>query len=385
MIWPTLTAHAQSIRCAHGAGSARSAAAMAASLLTSTTRADHLGAKLLAAGAIFALTHAALAQNAVPIGVYSARVEVADRTGSTLRQAQKAGLEQVLIKATGDPDAPQVPSLQEDLREPSRLLLGYSYEESTIGNLRLRLNYDEKAVQGLISAARLPLWTSNRPTVLVWLVSTDDRRSFVTLDEAPKATRMLVDNFEMRGVPLQQPLHDLEDAAALSPGEAWRLDSAALVGASRRYGDRLLLAGRMAELSDGRVSGEWRFLDEGRWITSTVRAGPTEEFMKAGADLVARRLAERYAVVAQSGSLDTGYRLVVRGARSYLDFAAIRETLVSLEAVTYAVPEFLQGDLIEFRLEADAERGRLKQLIELDRRFVPVPGNDSTLRYEWLR
>ncbi|MEM6485657.1 MAG: DUF2066 domain-containing protein [Pseudomonadota bacterium] len=332
-----------------------------------------------------ALVPAVLAQGDAAVGVYSARVEVVDRSGSTLRQAQRAGLEQVLTKATGNPDAPQAPSLQEDLTEPSRLLLGYSYEESTTGNLRLRLNYDQNAVQELISAARLPLWTSNRPTVLVWLVRTDDRRSFVTLDEAPEANRMMIDSFEMRGVPLQQPLHDLEDAAALSPGEAWRLDSAALVGASRRYGDRLLLAGRMAELSDGRVSGEWRFLDEGRWITSSVRAGSTEEFMSAGADLVARRLADRYAVVAQPGSLDTGYRLVVRGARSYLDFAAIRETLVSLEAVTYVVPEFLQGDKIEFRLEADAERGRLKQLIELDRRFVPVPGDDPSLRYEWLR
>ena len=328
----------------------------------------------------------ALAQPTLPVGVYSARVPVDDRLPQTLRSAQRDGLAQVLMKASGSDLPEENGALLEALEQAASYLLGYSYEEKTGRDLLIRLDYDERRVQELLRDAGLPLWTSNRPVVLAWLVVNDGQRGFASLDRAATTVDALNGSFERRGVPLQQPLHDLEDAAAISVGEAWRQDSAALVRASERYGEPRILTGRMATLSDGRVSGDWRFLDQGRWLTRSLRAVTLQEFTDAGAALVASRLAARYAVRGAPGDIESGYHLQIRGVRSFADYAKLREALLAMEAVSYLAPERLQGDLVQLRVEADAERERFQEILQLDRRFVPVPVQDDfgLLEYEWL-
>jgi hypothetical protein len=107
--------------------------------------------------------------------------------------------------------------------------------------------------------AGITLWTANRPTILAWVVlSEEGRRGFLTPDTDPLSVQTLNDAFRRRGVPLQLPLYDLEDAAAISPGEAWRQSSVATdrrLPALSRRGDnhrsggeavRRQLAGRLA-------------------------------------------------------------------------------------------------------------------------------------------
>lgn len=317
--------------------------------------------------------------------MYSAQLEVDDRQSASLASAQREGLAQVLVKATGRDDSLANERVQAALRRPSRYLLGYSYEASGDA-LQLRVDYDEGVVQELLAEAGLPLWTSNRPTVLAWLVLNEETRSFASSERSPEAVAELHKSFDRRGVPLQQPLYDLEDASAISPGEAWRQDSAALFAASRRYGDVLLLTGRAARLSNGSVSGDWRFLDQAQWRTVSVRTSSLAEFTDAGAALVAASLAERYAVIRDSGDAYSGFELSVRGVRSFQDFRAIRDALSSMEAVSYVVPRNLQGDLLLLRLEAEADSNRFERILELDKRFVPVPGGSApgAMAYEWI-
>lgn len=334
---------------------------------------------------LFLLADTAGAQVFSRSSVYSAQLEVEDRQSGTLASAQREGLAQVVIKATGRDDSVANELVEAALKRPSRYLLGYSYE-ATGGALQLRVDYDERVVQELLAEAGLPLWTSNRPTVLAWLVLNEETRSFASSERAPEAVAQLSRSFERRGVPLQQPLYDLEDARAISPGEAWRQDSSALFAASRRYGDVLLLAGRVAQLSNGTVSGDWRFLDQTQWRTVSLRANSLAEFADAGAALVAGSLADRYAVVQDSGYGDSGFELSLRGVRSFQDFRAVRDALSSMEAVSYVVPRNLQGDLLVLRLEAEADASRFERILELDKRFVPIPNGDGlgATAYEWI-
>lgn len=317
--------------------------------------------------------------------IYTARLSVESRSEGALSKARREGLAQVLVKASGDSLAPTRPGVAAALETPDRYLLSYSFEEDR-GAVLLRLDYDERAVQDLLRSSELPLWTANRPSTLAWVVvSEGGRRAFLSPSERPEEGADLARQFEQRGLPLQLPLLDLADTAALSPGEAWRQSSPAIIDASRRYRNAEVLAGRAARTATGRWVGDWRLLYEGRWLSRPVDTATFAEFSAAGADLVAATIAGRYAV-RTSGEADRRYQVTLRGVRSYSDFLLARETLAGLETVQRVVPERLLGDQVSLRLEADADITQLAQIIELDRRFVATPAGDGEmgLFYEWI-
>ncbi len=337
---------------------------------------------LLAALLLSQPVHAALVDD-----IYRAAVPVLGRDAATLRDARRAGLGEVIVKASGDMAATDSPLVVAALAEAERYLLSYSYEEGRDQALSLRLEYDALAVQQLLRSAGLSLWTANRPEVLAWLVVSDaGRRRFVTLDASPDEDQSLRRSFQRRGVPLRTPLYDLEDSAAISPGEAWRQSSVALIDASRRYRDVELLAGRVARLSGGAWLGDWRFLDNGRWITRSVSVDSLEAFTDAGADFVATTLAGRYAVTLAPDA-DQRHRVTLRGVRSYADYVDLQRALLSLEAVSRVVPESLLGDQVSLRIEAEADVRQLARIIELDPRFVALPASPAGkgLQYEWIQ
>ena len=182
----------------------------------------------------------------------------------------------------------------------------------------------------------------------------------------------------------QTPILDLEDAAAINPGEAWRQASGALVRASERYGDVRILAGRVARLSDGRWLGDWQLLDGGQWLKRPVSADGLDAFTDQGADLAVGLFASRYGVTLRD--TDNRHRVTLRGIRSYGDFKLAREVLTRLEAVRRVVPERLVGDQVSLRIEADADLVQLSRIIELDERFVSSAGDESEtgLFYEFI-
>jgi hypothetical protein len=320
------------------------------------------------------------------VEIYSARLPVASRDAAVLRDARRLALESVIIKSSGVADVAALPAVRRALGNAQNYLLGYSYEAGADGELFLRFDFDEAAVQGILRDADLPLWTVNRPTVLAWVVISDGReRVFLSGSTTPDAHAALRSSFDRRGVPLQLPLLDLQDYAAISPGAAWRQVSADLIEASGRYRDRLILAGRIARLSGGRWTGDWRFFDQGRWVTRLVSEDSVGAFMDAGAALVAETLAQRYAVTLQAGA-DQRHRVSFRGVRRYADVRALQQALENLEAVRRVVPERLLGDSLSLRVDAEADLAQLARIIELDRRFVatPAPAGETGLHYEWI-
>jgi hypothetical protein len=338
---------------------------------------------------------AAMVTGLLPLGlraeiiddIYTALIPVESRSERGVRLARRSGLEQVVIKASGEVTAAQRPEVAAALDEAERFLQRYSYVEDAAGEAMLRLDYDEKSVQDLIRRAGLPLWTSNRPPVLTWLVISDGgRRSFLDPEMRPDAAAALRSRFEFRGLPLQLPLFDLADTAALSPGEAWRQSSPALIEASRRYRGSEVLAGRAARTAGGRWVGNWQLLYEGRWVQRQVDADSFEAFAAEGADLAASAIAGRYAVTL-GGAADLRHRVTLRGVRAYSDFTSARRALESLAGVRRVVPERLIGDQVSLRIEADADLVQLARIVELDQRFVstPAPAGEAGLFYEWIR
>jgi hypothetical protein len=233
--------------------------------------------------------------------------------------------------------------------------------------------------------AGAPLWTANRPLVLAWVVVEDEQgRHFVNWDSTPEQAQQLADEFSRRGVPVQLPVFDLIDTAAVSPEDAWSIDAGVIQAASVRYDVQDVVAGRLANVSGGNSAGDWSYFHQDNRVNRSVTAPDLQTFLRTGVSMVAGEMAARYAVEPSAGD-EGGVRMSVTGVSTYADYAAIVNWLESLELVETANIEQVQGDRIELRLQARADASQLAGIIALNRQFLPGSGTSAQLNYQWRK
>ncbi len=320
--------------------------------------------------------------------LYSAQVPVADQSASRLATASKEALAVVLVKVSGSSSLLRNPVIAAALPKARSQLQQYSYSKDALnpGGLLVRVLFDSAFISGLIIEAGAPLWTANRPAVLVWMVMDGpDGPLFVNEETAPEAMTALRREFSRRGLPLQLPLYDAQDAAALSPQQALSQSAAALDEASSRYQLEDVLAGRFSVAEDGRVEGNWSYFHDGKRQQRTSKAQSEVLYMREGAALVAEAMATRYAVSASAEGM--GVAMTVTGVTEYADYAAIVAWLERLELIEWANVETVQGDTITLRLQAQADPAQLATIIEINQSLVPVPvtGPEPELKYLWQK
>ena len=321
--------------------------------------------------------------------LYSAEVAVADNGQQALATGSRAALSEVLVKISGSEDVLQNPVMQSALGNARNLVQQYAYvrKESDSGELWARFEFDETVVSGLVAKAGAPLWTANRPSILVWMViEGPEGRQFLTRESSPEMMLRVAEEFARRGVPAQFPLYDLNDSATISVDELWRLSAQSLTSASQRYGVNHILAGRLATLSSGSWVGDWSYFAENSRIDRSIRVGDPEAFLQAGVSLVAEEMSAKYAV-APSAAATEGVKVQVTGVSNYADYASIVAWLEGLELIEYANVEQISGDTIQLNLVAQADAGQLAAIIELNEYLVPVHSPTSTvqLSYQWQK
>jgi hypothetical protein len=324
--------------------------------------------------------------------MYSAEVPVADQSSAELARASRLGLSVVLVKVSGSMEVLGNPVVREALGGGRNRLQRYAYngDPGSPGSLLVTMLFDSAYITRLVIDAGLPLWTANRPMVLLWLVEEGDGgRQFVNVETEPAQVTTLRGEFSRRGVPVQLPLYDLSDTAALGPNQAWDLNSAALLQASARYNLENVLAGRFAQLATGQVAGEWVYLWQDQRLKRSVTAENEKLFLREGVALVAEAMAARYAMAATAN--EGGLTLSVTGVTGYADYAAIVAWMEGLELVERANIEQVEGDVILLRLQAQADAAQLATIIELNKRLIPIPvvipGAVPTadLNYQWQK
>ncbi|MEP4484046.1 MAG: DUF2066 domain-containing protein [Halioglobus sp.] len=322
---------------------------------------------------------------AVVSDLYEASVPVTQRSDAALSEAARRAMSQVFVKVSGSEAVLSYPEVSAAVKKARSYVQQYAYVADDSG-LLARFEFDAGVVSGIVTEAGAPLWTANRPEVLLWLVvDTAQGRRFITADNDPEQVALLREAFNKRGVPVRLPLYDLADSAALSPDQAWSQSSDALRAASARYGVNEILGGRAAPLSTGNWVGDWTYLTETYRLDRSITASDDTTFIRDGVAIVAEDMASRYAVAAKRSQSSGGVMMVVDGVRSYGDYAGIVSWLEGLELIKHANVEQIRGEQIELRLIAQADADQLSSIIELNDRLVPVPQvtNPDRLTYQW--
>jgi hypothetical protein len=321
--------------------------------------------------------------------LYAASVPVENQSSKALTAASRQALSEVLVKVSGSTGLLKSPAIKSALGDARNQVQQYAYVRGEAGDapLSVRFEFDGGYITELVTNAGAPLWTANRPQVLAWVVMEDEQgKRFISWDGTPRQAKQLADEFSRRGVPVQLPVFDLADMAALSPDAAWQLEEAALRNASARYNVQDVVAGRLAPAVDGKALGEWRYFFQDNRIDRSVTVPDLQAFLRDGVNVVAGEMAARYAVAPTAG-VEGGVLVSVSGVTTYADYAAIVRWLEGLEPVQHANVERIQGDRLDLRLHAQADATKLAAIIELNNRLLPTPdtGAGAQLNYQWRK
>ena len=327
-------------------------------------------------------------------GLYRVEVPVAQQSAQALQRAAAEGLEQVLVRISGQRDLSGNAEIRQALSQADRYLEQYQYLRRepepeggppTEPELLAEVAFEQQEVEQLLRRAGLPIWSPNRPTVLVWLVMDDARgRALVNSETHPQLVKALRAEARRRGLALKFPLLDLEDTAALSVEELWAMRDEAVARASERYDPGAVLMGRVSRVSSGQLLGGWRFLFAGDSYSIDAQAQDAAAFVAPAVDRAADALAAEYAIwpvkIAEEGLL-----LRLTGVTDFHDYAQAMDYLQRTPAIQEVDVLRVEGDELLLRLVAEGQLEQLRRVLELGNKLQPeeTATGEAALSYRW--
>jgi hypothetical protein len=309
-------------------------------------------------------------------GLYDVEISVASQALEDRKAVARQALQTVFTRISGQPDVNQHPVIAEAISNASFYLKQFAYRQQATDDdeqLLLLLEFEPQLVTKLLRKAGLPIWSSNRPTVLVWLAVSDQQgRQLITGSTHPQAVAALEHHGERLGLALKRPLMDLEDSIALSAEQLWRFNKSALQAASARYQPNSILAGKVSRLSNGQLLGTWQFWFNQQYIEFDGEAENLDNYIGDALNQVASRQAKAYAIVPGTERA-AGILVGISNVTSFADYAGVVRYLEGLTAVEHANVVSLAEDHLIIRLIAEGELSQLQRAIALDKRLQAQP------------
>ena len=187
------------------------------------------------------------------VALYEAEVPWFDHNAGDRAGAFRQALRQVLVKVTGLRRFGAAVPIESLVENAQGLVQQYQLHTveleiggTSVSEPRLWARFDEGAVERLVREAGLPVWSSPRPPVLVWLAAESDG-SFLTAgsEGSEGIVEILQRGGASRGASLVLPLLDLQDQALAGPPELWVDAQERIRAASERYQLGSILIGRV--------------------------------------------------------------------------------------------------------------------------------------------
>jgi len=352
-------------------------------------------------------------------GLYSQQVQVSNESNAERTRAFHEALTAVIVKVTGDRDALEHPAVVRALDNAQNYVEAMRYDSvsvavdasataatgagpepgaasfstslpDTIEQRYIDVDFSAKLIDELLAGANIPVWDSNRPSVLIWMVlqNEDGERSLLTPDGNPEIIQILQDFALMRGLPIIFPVLDFEDRQNLSADILWALDEEVIGKASARYGADSVLSGRLHVTASNELVGLWQFIFQQQAETFDVVDNDLQSYLHAPLDRITIELAGFFAIVPEFSNQQI-VRLRVEGIKNLTAYSALLGYVGNLGLVERVTMAGLDGERLELDLGLLGDAQQLFELIALDRDLLPIESSfdvdQAFLHYRWTR
>ena len=320
---------------------------------------------------LLCLSWANVCAGAVVPWLYDVEVPVESQDTRARLEASRVALLKVLTRLTGLVHVPRHPQIVGALGAPDLYYSQFRFVDTTNevdSPLRLAIQFEPRSVLRLIKGSALPIWGTNRPLVVAWVVVEHGvEREIISAGSEHPLALALQQRARERGLPVLFPLLDLEDQIKVDPAVVWGRMSQVLLPASQRYGADIVLIGRVQTLGNGSWATRWEFWLDG--LVVPLNRTDTDIALAAAAavDLIADELTQRYAVL---GREPRQILLGVSGVASPADYGNLLNYLQALEFVEGVDVARIKADHLGLILTTRAEPEQLVRLLEIEQRLL---------------
>ena len=368
--------------------------------------------------------------------LYDVDIVVPSQSDADRRRAAGAALAEVLTRVTGLREIPFGTQVDGAIRESERYYVRYAFatrdiqpEEGTevIAQTHLEIHFERGTLLELLRRTGLPVWSADRPTILVWVVLEGDgafsrgargarpsqerafsrgargarpsqerafsrgargarpsqERAFSRGARGARPwqerTRHVVSSTSegtaeevavamqrearRRGIVLTFPLMDLEDMH-LRVTDLWGRFWTAIMRASRRYTRDLILLGRVAANPGGGWSSHWELKSPGGEQELAASFDHQGSSAAAVAGEAVHRVADALARrFAVRGGDLDTIALTVRGAQTVRGYAAVLDYLQSREYINRVEVSAVEPGALHLKLHSRSAREQLVELL----------------------
>lgn len=345
-------------------------------------------------------------------GLYSQQIAVSNESDSERDRAVIDALAAVIVKVTGQQRWLENPAIERAIANAFSYVEGISYESKqielpiednsvaddpakstfyTVEQRYINVDFAATLIDELLAEADIPVWDSNRPSVLVWMIlqNADGERNFLTDAARPEIVQAMQDFAEQRGLPIILPVMDFEDRRNLSVDVAWDMvDEEAISNASQRYDADSILSGRLHFTAGGELVGAWKFIFRGETEVFNEYDEDLQAYLYKPLDRITNRLAGHFAINPETSNQQF-VRLRVDGIKNLSAYSALLSYVQNLGLVENVTAAELDGERIELQLGLFGDSRQLFEQIALDRDLLPIESTSASsqpfLHYRWTR
>ncbi|WP_233402147.1 DUF2066 domain-containing protein [Marinomonas ostreistagni] len=275
--------------------------------------------------------------------LYSSVVQVpSSLEGSQmLQRAFNEAIDDVLIRVSGQQQGLSDSVLRKAHQAASSWVAQHSVQDVVdlvegAGGLEsakeINVTFYKESVDGFLFDNQLPVWSSNRPSILVWLIEDQNgQRQMFGANKPSQALSGLFEGAKHFGLPVYAPLLDSTDLNALSAGALWGFFEDDIQAASQRYQTDIVLAVRLSQYHGESVVDSMLLSPNQSSNLISVTKPTTQEAMSEVLVRLSSLLSDRYASVQMS----TPYEMFVKvnGVKNYTAMSTLRQYLSSIGVV----------------------------------------------------
>lgn len=303
-------------------------------------------------------------------------LEVADRGAGARSEALSEGLRRVLVRLTGMREPQQSAQLSALLEaDPSRWVLQYSYQEmqedggseqgredEDAPSLTLAASFDVPGLSRRLARLGAPVWGTQRPAVLFWLVEQGvGRGEFIGREDRGDSAQELRRTARERGLPVTLPELDGTDRGRVRPADVRGRFDEPVLEASERYGNALVVTAVLYDGSSPRL--RWRLFEQGRQQREgEITEGSRKDMLAGLVHGISDYVAELYAV---RGGQGRQMRLRIRELSELADWKTARDHLAGLAGMEALHVDRLDGATATFIGRFSGSRAQLERLARL--------------------
>lgn len=169
------------------------------------------------------------------VNIFTSEVAINEEDKNPEANARRVGMEQVLVRATGNTEVVNNETVQKALRQSAQYLSQLSYGEEG-ESATLKMTFNAAQVRSLLTQAQLPYWPDTRANILVWLVEEQNYdRSIAWEHSGTELAQSIQQNAQRRGLPLTIPVGDFDDITGIAVSDLWGTFVGPISASSQRY------------------------------------------------------------------------------------------------------------------------------------------------------